>query len=181
MATPQPPYSQPSPPPPGYYPPGPPPYYPVPPPVLRPPQKKRWVWWLVAAVAAGWMLLVVGIVALVIFFISSISHNIGPARDATNEYFAAIKAHDWVTAQDQLSASLRATVTPADLQATWTRREQADGPIDHVTIGNTSVNSTNGRSSATVGVTLYYAGGASDPKIVTLVKEAGIWKLSRLP
>lgn len=181
MATPQPPYRQPGPTPPGYYPPGPQGYYPVPPPAYTPPKKRRWVWWLVAAVAAGWVLLIVGLVFLFIFLFSSISRNIGPARDATNEYFAAIKAHDWVTAQDHLSASLRATVKPADLQATWTRREQADGPIDRFTITNTSVNNTNGRSTATVAGTLYYTSGASDPKTVTLVKEGGAWKLSRLP
>lgn len=177
----QPPSGQPGSPPPPYYQAGPPGQYPVPPPVSTPPKKQRWVWWLVAAVAAGWVLLIAGIVALVIFFISFLSHNVGPARDATNEYFAAIKAHDWATAQDHLSASLRAAVKPADLQATWTRREQADGPIDRFTITNTSVNTTNGRSTATVSGTLYYTGGASDPKTVTLVKEGGVWKLSRLP
>lgn len=171
-------------PPPGYYPPGSPTYYPaspVPPPVHRPPKKQRWVWWLVGALAAGWILLIVGVVLLIAFFVTTLSHTLGPARDATNEYFAAIKAQDWPTAQAHLNASLRASVKPADLQATWTRRAQADGPIDRFTITNTSVNSTNGRSTATIRGTLYYIGGASDPKIITLTKEDGVWRLSSLP
>jgi hypothetical protein len=193
MATPQPPYPPPqggytpnSPTPPpgympsgyapnvpqGYYPP-PPGYYPAPP--RR--QNKR-VWWIIGGVAGGIIILVtVGIILLV----TTILHAVGPARDATVAYFDAVKAHDWAKAHDELSAALQATTRPTDLQATWTRREQADGPIDHFKVTNTSVNNTNGRVTATVTGTLIYTGGASDPKIVTLVKENGNWKLSQLP
>jgi hypothetical protein len=185
MATPQPPYTppganNPSPPasppgyapnlPQGYYPTG---YYPVP-----PKKGNKRVWWIVGSVAAGLLVLVVvGIVLLV----TTVLHAVGPARDATVAYFDAVKAHDWPRAYDQLSTSVRATTKPADLQATWTRREQADGPIDHFNVTNTNVNNTNGKVTATVTGTLIYTSGSTDPKILTLVKEDGNWKLSRLP
>ena len=193
MATPQPPYPPPGAnnpysgaPPPGYAPPGyapnvPPGYYPPPPPGYYPaPPRKRnkRVWWIVGGVVGGIIILaIVGIILLV----TTVLHAVGPARDATTAYFDAVKAHDWAKAYDELSTSLQATTKPADVQATWMRREQANGPIDQFKITNTSVNNTNGRATATVIGTLVYIGGASDPKIVTLVKENGKWKLSQLP
>jgi len=79
---------------------------------------RRWVRWFVGGAIV--FLLVTGLaVSLVVLGV----RNIGPARDATTEYFAALKAHDWTTAQAHLSASLRATTKPADLEATWLRRE----------------------------------------------------------
>lgn len=193
MATPQPPYlpplgaNNPYPPasPPGYTPPGyspnapqgyyssPPGYYPTP-----PRKSNRRVWWIVGGVVGGIILLaILGVILLV----TTILHAVGPARDATTAYFDAVKAHDWAGAYNKLSAPLQATTKPADLQATWTRREQADGPIDHFNVTNTNVNNTNGKVTATVTGTLIYTSGASDPKIVTLVKEDGNWKLARLP
>lgn len=152
-------------------------YFRSPPAENRPiPKKRRWVWWLVGGLAVFLVLC-----AIIVSLIVVASRNIGPARDATTEYFAAIKAHDWATAQAHLSASLRATTKPADLEATWLRREQADGAIDQFKVSSTNVRSVNGKSSATVTGTLSYASGASDPKIVTLAKEDGGWKLSRLP
>ncbi|MDQ6602903.1 MAG: hypothetical protein M3Z19_09260 [Chloroflexota bacterium] len=179
MTTPQPPYSQPGPPPPGqYYPAGPPAYYPPPPAYGPPPKKSRRVWWIVGVIVGLFLLLIIGAFVLLGVFVF---RSAGPARDATTEYFAAVKAHDWNAAQGHLSASLRARTKPADLQATWLRREQADGAIDHFTVSGTNVSSVNGKTSATVTATLSYASGASDPKIVTLVKEGDGWKLSSLP
>jgi hypothetical protein len=191
MALPQPPYppqgSNPYPnAPPGYAPNAPqgyPPqaYYPPPPGYYAPPpprKSNKRLWWIIGgAVGAFLILVVVGIILLV----TTLLHTGGPARDASVAYFAAVKAHDWPTAYDKLSASLQATTKPADLQATWTRREQANGPIDHFNVTNTNVNNTNGKVTATVTGTLVYASGTSDPKVVTLVKENGNWKLSQLP
>ena len=164
--------------PPGYSPAPPGDYYFQSPPPENPPvaKKRRWVWWLIGGIVA--CLLIGG---LVVAFVVFAARNIGPARDATTGYFVALKAHDWAAADEYLDASLRATVKPTDLQATWTRREQADGPIDRFTITNTSVNTTNGKTTATITGTLSFTGGASDPEIVTLVKEDGGWKLSRAP
>lgn len=178
MTTPQPPDGQPGSPPPGYYPSGPPASYPVPSPGYVPPTKKsRRVWWIVGVVGGLVLLVIAALVFLGLF----LSRSIGPARDATTEYFAAVQAHDWAAAHDHLSASLRATTKPTDLEATWLRREQADGAITQFKASNTNVSSVNGTSSATVTGTLSYASGASDPKIVMLTKEDGGWKVSRLP
>jgi len=180
MAT-QPPYGQPgAAPPPGYYPTyptGPPGQYPPPPAYGPPPKKRRRVWWVVGVVGGLGVLLIVALVLLGVFVVRSA----GPARDATTGYFIAVKAHDWNAAYDHLSASLRATTKPADLQVTWVRREQADGAIMQFTVSDTNVRSVNGQTSATVTGTLSYASGASDPKIVVLAKEDGGWKLSSLP
>ena len=152
-------------------------YFRSPPPDNAPaPKKRRWVWWLVGG-AIVFLLLIGLAISLVVLVV----RNVGPARDATTEYFAALKAHDWMAAQAHLSASLRATTKPADLEATWVRREQADGAIDQFTVTNTNVSSVNGKTTATVTGTLSYASGATDPKIVMLVKEDDGWKLSRLP
>ncbi len=164
--------------PPGYLPAPPGDYYFRSPPPENPPgaKKRRWIWWLIGGIVA--LLLIGGLVISLIVFAA---RNIGPARDVTTGYFVALKAHDWAAADDYLSASLRATVKPADLQATWTRREQADGTIDRFAITNSNVTATNGKTTATIGGTLSFTGGVSDPKIITLVKEDGNWKLSRLP
>lgn len=176
MVTPQPPNYQSSPSgTPGYLPPQPYGYYSAPP---LPPKKSKRVWWIVGGIAGAFILLaIVGFAVLGVFLV----RNLGPARTATTEYFAAIKAHDWNTAYDHLSTPLKATVKPSDLEATWLRREQADGPVDQFKVSGTNIKSTNGNSTATVTGTLAYASGASDPKIVTLVKEGGVWKLSSLP
>jgi hypothetical protein len=152
-------------------------YFRSPPPDNPPtPKKRRWVWWLVGG-AVVFLLLIGLAVSLVVLGV----RNIGPARDATTEYFAALKAHDWRAAQAHLSASLRATTKPADLEATWVRREQADGAIDQFKISTTNVSAVNGKTTATVAGTLSYASGATDPKTVMLVKEDNSWKLSSLP
>lgn len=170
MTTPQPPDHQPNAPSGGYY--------LRSPPLDNPPapKKRRWVWWLVGGIIV--FLLLGGLaVSLVVLGV----RNIGPARDATTEYFAALKAQDYTTAQAHLSASLRATTKPADLEATWLRREQADGAINQFKISNTNISAVNGKTTATVTGTLSYASGATDPKTITLVKEDNGWKLSSLP
>jgi len=93
----------------------------------------------------------------------------------------AIKAQDWNTAHSLLDDDLAAKTTPTDLQTTWQRRVAADGAIDHFTFGGTNVSNFNGRVSGQVTGTLVWQGGASDPKIITLVQEGGQWKLSSLP
>ena len=77
--------------------------------------------------------------------------------------------------------SLRATTKPTDLEATWLRREQADGARTEFKVSNMNVRSMNGKSSVTVAGTRSSISGVSDTKIVTLVKEDGGWKVSRLP
>lgn len=152
-------------------------YFRSPPPDNPPdPKKHRWVWWLVGGVIV--FLLLIGLAgSLVVLGV----RNIGPARDATTEYVADLKTHDWMAAQAHLSASLRATTKPADLEATWLRREQADGAIDQFKIASTNVSVVNGKTTATVTGMLSYASGATDPKTITLVKEDTGWKLSSLP
>src|SRR4051812_42629092 len=93
------------------------------------PRRRRWIWWLLGSLVA--VALIGGLIATLAVFLA---RNIGPARDATNEYFAAVTAQDWVTAQAHLDASLRASVKPTDLQATWTRRTQAEGPVDRFAV-----------------------------------------------
>lgn len=153
--------------------------YPLPPPgsYAPLPRKRRRGWWIAGGVVAG-----IALLALLGFaFVSSIIGQVTPVNAAATEYFDAIKAHDWATAHAQLSAALRGTTKPSDLETTWLRREQADGAVERFAATNTNINNTNGRVTATISGTLAYHTGASDPKIITLVKEDGAWKLSRLP
>lgn len=103
------------------------------------------------------------------------------ARDATTDYFSAIAAHDWARAHSYLSASLRSTTSPAELQAMWTQREAANGKIIDFRIDNISVMSTTSGETAVVTGMLSYGNGFADPKIVRLIKEDGDWKFSMLP
>ncbi len=133
--------------------------------------------------------LIVGVVLLVVAFMAYaitgavrlFNEGIGPPRDATVDYFVALKTHDWQTAHDQLSASLRAANSPADLERTWLRREQANGTLDRFEARNVSIRSYNGVSGATVDGTVQYIGGVTDPKIIQLVREGDDWKLATLP
>ncbi len=183
MATPQPPYSPPNQPPPDYYPPTPPAYYPAPPQGYpAPPKRDKRQWWIIGSLIALFLIAIVaGLIIAVKGLVSTVTNVVQPPRDATTAYFAAVKAHDWDAAYDRLSTRLQATTKPADLEATWLRRERADGTVDRFSAQGTKVNYANGTETATVTGTLYYASGASDLKIVTLVKEGDAWKLTQLP
>lgn len=154
--------------------------YPPPPPHLapgprRPDPARRWL-------IIGVVVLVVGFLAYVIATgVRVFSEGFGPPRDVTTNYFAALKAHDWQTAHGYLAPSLRAANTPADLERTWLRREQANGTLDRFAAGNINVRSFNGVTTATVAGTLHYAGGVNDPKIITLVREGDQWKFATVP
>lgn len=161
------------------YPPYPPPgYFPQPP--LSPPVRRShrglWITLIVLAV-----LIIGGLALLIPRAISGVKQGIDGSQAAVTAYFTAVKSGDWNSAHNLLDADLAAKTTPADLQATWQRRQQADGAIDHFTFGNTNVSNFNGRVMAQVNGTLVYQSGASDPKIITLVQEGGQWKLSSLP
>lgn len=156
-------------------------WYAPPPPNLNPAPERK------PDPARRW--LIVGVIVVVVAFlvyaitgaVRLFSEGIGPPRDATTSYFAALKMHDWQTAQGHLSASLRATNSPADLERTWLRREQANGTLDRFEAQNVFIRSFNGVSGATVNGTVRYVGGVTDPKIVELVREGNEWKLATLP
>jgi hypothetical protein len=125
--------------------------------------------------------MVAGVGFLGVRLFTGLKHGIDQTQGATTAYFDAVRAHDWNAAHDLLDANLAGKTTPADLQATWQRREQAGGAIDRFTFRSTNINNTNGRVTAQVKGMLHYQGGAADPKIITLVQEGGKWKLSSLP
>lgn len=137
--------------------------------------------------ARGWLIALVVVIVLVGFGLSiysgvrALMGGLAPPRDATIAYFDAIKAHDWQRAENSLAAPVQQMVSAADLQQTWTRREQADGAVTRFDATNVNIQAVNGVTRATVGGTLHYASGASDPKIVSLIKEGDQWKLTASP
>jgi len=149
-------------------------YAPYPPPRRR---NKR-LGWIIALIVVA---LLIGLGIAIAASVRAISGGLAPPRDATIAYFDALKAHDWQRAHSYLAAPVQNTVSPADLQQTWQRREQADGAIDRFEAININIQAFNGVARATVGGTLHYVGGANDPKIVTLVKEGDQWKLAASP
>jgi len=164
-------------PPPGGYAPYPPPGYPpagYPPSRRSNPRRGK-------AIAFVVVLVLVGLGLAIFAGVRAISGGLAPPRDATVAYFDALKAHDWQRAQSYLASSVQRTTSPADLERTWLRREQADGAIDRFDAPSVNIQAVNGATRATVGGTLHYASGASDPKIITLVQEGNQWKLADSP
>jgi len=168
----------PYPPPPGGYVPYPPPGYP---PAGYPPPSRRGNPQRGKAIAFVVVLVLVGLGLAIFSGVRALSSGLAPPRDATVAYFDALKAHDWQRAQSYLASPVQRTTSPADLERTWLRREQADGAIDRFDAPNVNIQSLNGVTKATVGGTLHYVSGASDPKIITLVQESERWKLADSP
>lgn len=161
---------------PQYIPPG---YNPLPPVMPQPPRRSRRLLWIALPLVV--LLLIGGLVLLIGRAVTSIKTGVDETQAATTSYFVAITAHAWNAVHDVLDADLAAKAPPADLQATWQRREQADGAIDHFVFSGANVSNFKGHVSAQVTGTLVYQEGAFNPKIITLVQEGGKWKLSSLP
>jgi hypothetical protein len=97
------------------------------------------------------------------------------------EYMRSVQAHDWVRAQDSLSASLRKQNSPTILQAAWTQREQSNGTVTGFAETNWNVRVINGQRQATIVGTVGYSKVAPEAKVLNLIKEDGTWKLATLP
>ena len=96
-------------------------------------------------------------------------------------YVRAVQAHDWPRAQGTLSASLCQQNSPTMLQTAWTQREQTNGTVTGFGETNWNLRVVNGQRQATIVGTIGYSKAAPEPKVLTLVKEGGVWKLATLP
>ncbi len=105
------------------------------------------------------------------YFVSSVGGELGPARRAAESYAQALVDGRWDDAHAGLCAEAQADVTPEELAAHYTAPDVTDYGVDGV-----NVQSSNGRTSADVTVTLVYADGLQDHLVLPLTDEDGSWR-----
>ena len=147
---------------------GPAPYW-VPPGL--PSGRKRSRWLTVGLPVAGGLLLLGGCGAAIVFFVSTVGGEIGPARGAGESYARALVEERWDDAHAGLCAEVQADVTPDELAAHYTDPDVTEYGLDGV-----DVRSSNGRTSAEVAITLVYADGLRDHLVLPLADEDGSWR-----
>jgi hypothetical protein len=132
------------------------------------------------------VLIVVGVVLLLccggaivggVFLFRGVSHAVGPARDAADEFMTDPQTGDLPGAYDRLCA---------DTRSRFTRDVFVDGAAvqpkikSHRIVG-VNVSNYNGKSSATVTAELTLDTGFVDRHAFTLVNEDGTWKVCGRP
>ncbi len=153
------------------------------PPLPPPSNNRRWL--LIGGGVA--VLLLCCCVAGVLAFVfggrvfGNVAGNVRGAQRATDDYFGAIRGHDWTRAYAMLDATTRASTSSAALQRNWTTRESSNGTVSGFKTTNTSVQTNNGRTTATIQGTISYSKGITEAKTIQLTKENGNWQLSSLP
>jgi hypothetical protein len=103
------------------------------------------------------------------------------AQSRATDYFEAITDRDWIRAYNYLDSRTQSSTTTAAIQRSWSARESANGRVGSLSASNTSVNTNNGKTTATVSGTLRYGNGVTETKTLLLTKEGGDWRLSSLP
>ena len=162
---------------------------PLPPTPPPPPPRKGPPWVLIGGGVAVLLICCVGagLVGLVFSgvlgarLLGGVSGDVRGAQNRANDYFEAIADHDWTRAYNYLDSRTQASNSTAAIQRSWTARETANGRVGTFSANNTSVNTNNGKSTATVTGTLRYSNGVTETKTLLLTKEGGDWKLSSLP
>ena len=160
----------------------PPPFQPPQPPPQRPRSSLPWI--LGGVGAAVLLICCVGVVVAGVLIsrgVGSLAGNISAAQNRADDYYSAIQSHDWSRAYGYLDSKTQSTTTTAVIQRTWTARETANGRITGYSATNTSVNTLNGKTTATVIGTLRYSSGTTETTTVYLVKDGNDWKFSALP
>ncbi len=154
-----------------------------PPPPVPPRNNRRWL--LIGGGVAVLLLCccVVGVLAFAFGgrLVGGVVGDVRGAQSATDDYFGAIRDHDWTRAYNMLDATTRAGTSSAALQRTWTSRETANGAFSGFGATNSKVSTNNGRTTATIVGTVRYSKGTSETKTILLVKENGNWRLASLP
>lgn len=146
-----------------------PPYWlPAPP----PPRRKRSRWLTVGLPVTGGLLLLGGCGAAVLDFVNGVGGELGPARQAAESYAQALVDGRWDDAHASLCAEVRADVTPDELAEHYT-----DPGVTEFGLDGVNVQSSNGRSTADVTVTLVYADGLQDHLVLPLADEDGSWRV----
>ena len=148
-----------------------------PPYVPQPPQQKSH-WWkiLIVGGAVVALLCCIGAVTLGIWGYNKFQDVAGPVQDTASAYLDDVQDGNYGQAYDRLCANAKRQLTPQQFA-------QAQSMLPKITdhkITGFDIKSVNGRSTATVRVTLEREMIGETQQTMQLVKEDGDWKVCQV-
>jgi hypothetical protein len=150
----------------------------APPPYSPQPQQKSNNWWKYLLVIGGIVALLccIGAVGLGIWGYNKVKDVAGPVTDTANAYLDDVQNGNYGEAYDRLCAGAKGQVTQQQFA-------QAQSMVPKLTshkVTGFSIDTVNGRSTATVNVTLQREQVGETNQTIQLVKEDGEWKVCQV-